>query len=279
MQSSVLVALVVIFILIIVVCGGTAWSNQKCYQTMNQYKKSKPMKQGTQRYQSCSKNDCNDSDVCCVWNGQWCLPTQYAKEDGGQVCPYGMKQIYGDGHESGKKSTCYTDWTPDEATRNFFAKINYSDNDCPWKSPMGGQCVNSNNCVGAGVCCENYSGVKTCQERRNVTYKDGSTAYQCPCGFKEQHCGGSRCPKHVNYRCPPSTCDQCKIENDILSCKKCKNANGTFVDTNNLDLSDCEKDVNNCYGKLTCGTCSGGGGNIAGELASNVDLDLIGSML
>ena len=257
MQSSVLIALVVILILIIVVCGGTAWSNQKCYQTMNQYKKSKPMKQGTQRYQPCSKNDCLGSDVCCKYSDQKiCLPTQYAS-DGGQKCPYDMTQYVGSGKSIGK-SGCTPNYIPDENTRNKFVEMGYSGGTCPWTgSPTGGQCVNSNNCVGTGVCCENDSGVKTCQPRRHVTYKDGSTGYHCPCGFKKQHCGGSRCPKVKNYGCAPSTCGGCKIENDYLRCQTCTKARGGYDMDVSLNLSDCSDDIANCDGKLTCGKCPG----------------------
>ncbi len=250
---------------------------------------------GVPRYGECSHSgECDyGGDVCCNWNGKSMCLMRYYADDGGDICPPGMSS-----ENTGTVKTCPKEPHSKTLTESFNDTLNYNKSGvipggkllqdhfadieypgvegCNWTVPLGKRCVNSNNCEGAGVCCEDEKGVRTCQERRSVTYKDGSSAYLCPCGFEKQHCGGSTCPKDINYRCAPSTCVDCKFEGDTLSCKKCMNRDKIPVNTDNLDISGCEEDVYNCDGKLTCGSCSGGGGNIAGELVSNFDLNEFG---
>jgi hypothetical protein len=53
-----------------------------------------------------------------------------------------------------------------------------------------------------------------------------------------------------------NSCDKCSVnaKEDSLSCT-CKKADGATTPTLLRDLSKCKKEINNCNGALTCGSC------------------------
>lgn len=52
------------------------------------------------------------------------------------------------------------------------------------------------------------------------------------------------------------SCDKCSVnvKDDALSCT-CKKSDGASNPTVLRDVSKCKKEINNCNGSLTCGSC------------------------
>ena len=184
-------------------------------------------------------------DVCCEWKGnKACLTRAYAS-DGGAICPKGMwnentktvdscpnppfNMQFKD--KSNYNNPALIGGTP---LQDYFYNIKYPGAEgCYWTVPDGGKCVNSHNCRGSSVCCENFPEIskdRTCQPARTEFLPD-TGGNLCPCVFARQYgengdvdfrkgcpirvwLGGIQVdPSCVVYR--GGTDEQCLVKNNI----------------------------------------------------------------